>query len=356
MNVKRMWATGLVGAATVVVTPVWAGDTDNDGMDDAYESFFGLNPATNDAALDPDGDGLNNLAESLLGTDPFVADTDRDGFLDAADSNAISRALIPWGDPSFTRTNGVVYVWPDWMVAAFKSGGSWDTNVPAWHVANAETNEAGLNIEVDRTWLTNNLAMKLQLSGSAGAALYLDLYDTNGLIIVTNLLDNLLSGTGSIKTFSIPLETNLAAVGLWLRHGTGDVTVSEALLYIDQDGDGLDADQERQLGTSDLSLDSDQDGVRDDEEVRRGTDPANAASKNTVLYADSGIGNDGYDGLSATISGGHGPKATLGAVMQVACSGDTIRAAADDYMNEGGVLALLGKNLRLTLSGQVRIR
>lgn len=259
----------------------WALDGDEDGMPDAFEIFFGLNPLVNDSAGNPDSDGLDNLAESALWTDPFAADTDRDGFADGSDSNPVSRAYLPWGDPAFTATNETRYAWPAWMVAAFKDGGEWDANVPAWRVEAGETNAAGLNIAFDRALLTNDLRMRLDLDGAAGSELYLDLYGTNEAVVASNVLDNLFlsGGTGEVRVYSVPLEAHPEAAGLRLRHGTGEVGVAGGLLYVDKDGDGLDADQEAQLGTSDALSDSDGDGFGDWEETFiYGTGPADELS------------------------------------------------------------------------------
>jgi hypothetical protein len=57
------------------------------------------------------------------------------------------------------------------------------------------------------------------------------------------------------------------------------VSVSTNTLYVDQDHDGLDQEQEAQLGTSDLSADSDGDGLGDYDEVfTHSTNPAVADS------------------------------------------------------------------------------
>lgn len=62
-------------------------DSDNDGMDDEWETANGLVVGTNDAALDKDGDGLNNLKEYQMKTDPQNQDTDGDGLQDGPEVN-----------------------------------------------------------------------------------------------------------------------------------------------------------------------------------------------------------------------------------------------------------------------------
>lgn len=57
-------------------------DTDNDQMDDRWESANGLNPLVDDASLDNDRDGIANLIEFQLGLKPNNADSDGDGLYD----------------------------------------------------------------------------------------------------------------------------------------------------------------------------------------------------------------------------------------------------------------------------------
>src|SRR5207244_4961568 len=48
-----------------------SGDSDGDGLPDAWELAHGLNPNLNDANGDPDGDGISNFREFQRGTDPY---------------------------------------------------------------------------------------------------------------------------------------------------------------------------------------------------------------------------------------------------------------------------------------------
>lgn len=77
------------------------GDADGDGLDDNWETTFGLDPndnglnpnnngevgdPNNGAEGDPDSDGLTNLEEQTLGTLPNDDDSDNDGLLDGVET------------------------------------------------------------------------------------------------------------------------------------------------------------------------------------------------------------------------------------------------------------------------------
>ncbi|MCX6879613.1 MAG: VWA domain-containing protein [Verrucomicrobia bacterium] len=62
-----------------------AQDTDQDGMPDTWEVFYGTQRTVNDAAADPDLDNLSNLDEFLRGTNPNDPDTDNGGESDGSE-------------------------------------------------------------------------------------------------------------------------------------------------------------------------------------------------------------------------------------------------------------------------------
>lgn len=86
------------------VTPPPSPDSDGDGLPDAWESMFGLDPADpTDAGSDVDGDGLSALEEYQLGTDPLDPDTDGDGMLDGWE---VGKGLDPTVDDSWGDLDG----------------------------------------------------------------------------------------------------------------------------------------------------------------------------------------------------------------------------------------------------------
>lgn len=63
-------------------------DADSDGLPDAWERKFGLDPGNGaDAALDGDDDLLTNLQEFAAGTNPILQDTDGDGLDDGVETD-----------------------------------------------------------------------------------------------------------------------------------------------------------------------------------------------------------------------------------------------------------------------------
>ena len=68
------------------------GDTDNDGMPDSWEVYYGTDPLNDDAAEDKDSDGLRNIEEFQMGTRPCDPDTDNGG---AADGYEVQKGLCP---------------------------------------------------------------------------------------------------------------------------------------------------------------------------------------------------------------------------------------------------------------------
>ncbi len=70
-------------------------DSDNDGMSDRFEEFYGLNAnSAADANADPDRDGLSNKDEFDARTDPGDRDTDGDGAGDGVDPDPLNPEIF----------------------------------------------------------------------------------------------------------------------------------------------------------------------------------------------------------------------------------------------------------------------
>jgi len=396
-------------------------DADNDLISDAYELFFGLNPVSNDAGLDYDGDALLNIEEGKILTDPFEPDTDRDLFPDDFDEVPISRAYLQWGNPHFTTGDEYEYAHPNWLLGAYKNGGEWiydpETTQSCWYVSgHGGKGVDSLSIDLDRTILTNNLRHAVRLgraaqpvwpsdslnvasreygdgttsSRSVWPEVSIDLLDTNGMVIAENLFGNLLSVSNMTRDVVIPAEAGIqsnsailllniptekfpSAAVIQLRCKTGELAVYEGLLYIDEDGDGLDADQERQLNTSDYSIDSNNNGTNDyDECFNSGSSTNNPGGggggddgddhdgdgdeenkKKGVIYVDQAKGNDNLTGRAPDVSANKkGPKKTVHGGLSIAETNDTIIIRSGTY-NEN--LNIQGKDVKVIIEGKVRL-
>ena len=92
--------TGFDEVLAAPENPVFV-DTDNDGMEDAWEVAHGLDAGRDDRDGDADANGLTNIVEYVFGTDPGDDDSDGDGMPDGWEAGhgsdpAVNDAL---GDP-----------------------------------------------------------------------------------------------------------------------------------------------------------------------------------------------------------------------------------------------------------------
>ncbi len=135
-RLEEIWARSLV---FMVDTAGRAPDADKDGLPDAWEQRYGLNPFVADAQLDSDGDGRTNLEEYNAGTNPIIkeewvksiAETDLPFVTD-------TRVIVTGSNPSFDTafaviktsngficdTGGLYYDWdgdgiPNWWEARY---------------------------------------------------------------------------------------------------------------------------------------------------------------------------------------------------------------------------------------------
>jgi len=388
----------LIGAKSP--TPNMKADADGDGMPDIFEQKFHLDyKNSTDALLDYDGDSWVNAREAVFGTDPFAQDTDGDMIPDDLDENPVSRFFLQWGSPFFTDGDLYDYAKPNYCLGAWKDGGKWFSTINSkaglvvrkvgelstqsgWHAASRKSNVVeSLNVALDRTILTNNLVYAIHYIDSAQATLYLDLLADTGEVILEDLYGNLMGGSNeeAVVLLDVPTAAFTNAAVLQLRRGTGDVTVYAGMIYIDEDADGLDAEFERQNGTSDYNVDSDGDRIGDYEAYFHRTnnivpiEPGNGkpdddydddddqGGQKGIIYVDQVRGNDKHNGRAPSVSGKsretrdrHGPKKTVGKGMAAV---DKDRAhtlviqsgAYNENLNIGG------KNVRVVIEGNVKL-
>ena len=180
------------------------------------------------------------------------------------DSNALSRAVMMWGHPDFTSNNVYRYTGPQWWLGAGKEGGVWEDG-SSWVL---QTNAQGsLYMDLDRAILTNNLMMSVLQLNASNTLVTVDLVDTNGIVVATNVVGDITTDDGSeaVTHIEIPLTNYPSASQIVLNAQTAQVEykVFGTSLYIDSDQDGLDADQEKQVGTDDTKPDTDFDTLSD---------------------------------------------------------------------------------------------
>ena len=153
-----------------------------------------------------------------------------------------SYAYLRWGAEDTTDGDKALCLAPTWFVGAFKIGGEWNAEIPAWTVDREVDKDAILNMVVNRGVLATNAILVVNLYDQPGASLFLDLHDVQGKPVETNLYGNLLLGKDSTMTLylGVPLADYPAATCIQLRRGQGAMAVYDSLLCKGGDGDGIE--------------------------------------------------------------------------------------------------------------------
>jgi Mg-chelatase subunit ChlD len=79
-------------------------DSDQDGLPDAWEIFYGTNPKVPDEKTDPDQDGCTSLTEYSNGSNPLDADTDDGGENDCSEISGKKDLFDPLNDSIHTTS------------------------------------------------------------------------------------------------------------------------------------------------------------------------------------------------------------------------------------------------------------
>jgi len=227
-------------------------DADSDGMPDAWETLYSLNPADpSDAGLDPDHDGATNLEEYQQGTNPTVWNGPQSSYA----SMTIAGSFNGWDE---TSTNMVLisdYTW------------RFDT---AFSNQNGITFKMAANSAWDDEWGDNSTSStSIPLNDGA---------DHKGAdISITDLLNGHYRFTFNeqtlayqVQSISVPDCDDDSIDDRWERlHGLSSCNAQDR--YSDPDGDQLSNLQEFQLNGNPNLSDSDGDGASDYHEYIAGT-------------------------------------------------------------------------------------
>jgi autotransporter-associated beta strand protein len=139
-----------------------AKDTDNDLMDDDWETLYGLIVGVNDAAGDLDSDSSPNVQEYQRGTLPNKADTDNDGLTDGVetDTGTYVSATNTGSKPLNADTDGDTYT--DGYEVAYGTNPNVASSVPTitWDITAGDSIITGgsgtWDVLTTANWSTDN--------------------------------------------------------------------------------------------------------------------------------------------------------------------------------------------------------
>jgi hypothetical protein len=279
-------------------------DDDNDGMPDAWEIQYGLDPLVDDAQLDPDGDGIANIDEYGMGTDPVVSNTDAPIIIDDGDAGTlpsglwkISGGASPYGTQSIYSTEmGATYGYEAPLTGRYE--------VAMWWTYYS-TRCTSVPVEIyDGATLIDTIYLN-QLQQAGGQWTVLGTYDFSGSALVMVVAQDSSCSTGAdAMQFTKSDVTDIDGDGV---DDAQDAFPTDAAEWSDADGDGIgdnaDTDDdndgmpdawETQYGldplADDAQLDPDGDGFANIDEYGMGTDPVVGDDNVSIIIDDGDAG------------------------------------------------------------------
>lgn len=281
-------------------------DSDNDGIIDRIETFYGLNPSDgSDAFGDLDGDGVSNLNQYLQGIPPNAHttwyDVDGDGmttvfenFYQFNDGTFDDSAEDTDGDGLFNFEEAALILHPRSATTRIVAG----SPVEDW------THLLASNRLKPNDLLTRQASGDWDADGLPDAWEHrygLERNPGGGLLIRTPDGSADFDGDGLTNLAEFTLQTNPLIQD---EDNNGVIDGQD-----DSDGDGLTTAQEFQFGTNrqinDDDLDSDGDGISDAQELLSGTNQGNYTT-DTWGYRTFPISGSGTGPITAEDSDGDG--------------------------------------------------
>ncbi|MCK5018023.1 MAG: hypothetical protein KAS32_13285, partial [Candidatus Peribacteraceae bacterium] len=268
-------------------------DSDDDGMDDAWEVEYGTQPKVKDDDSDPDGDGLTNYEEynrqsPATGTPviswesytyPMNADSDNDGIDDGVELSG----FFPYKK---------VYAWNYWTESGEIALGDTETELPpgasaTYHIVIPSTEDIGVDYKI-KIYSSTEIFPDIIFGTSPNEISPSILHVADGYITESFTLDavNIISTSKVEVKITNPSTstTRLAFTSIILIRQGGLEPGNE-----DSDADGvIDGDERDMIDghiTFPLNYDTDGDMLSDGYEIRNGLNPNPDYAKrvNTIL-------------------------------------------------------------------------
>jgi len=348
-----------------------ASDADGDGMPDEWEVAHGLNPSSglSDSLVGwwqfREGGGTNSADRSGFGHTAYILYTNHVCWADDAPVGAALR-FDPGISGVVSGGNGGFVVVPGFSSMSLNT-----FTVAAWVRANTYPSYATIITKAsDHDDWTDGFSLYSEdashslsfyagnwgnggsncvFSGVGATGEWVHVcgtYDgTNASLYINGVFSGIASNVSGNVSSNDPLWIGSTFKnGWWLWDGEiADVRVYASALS-----------PNAICGLLEFATDLDGDGVANIDEYLRNTNPSSSASVNRVLYSDSDVGSELFDGYYSLVrGGGRGPKETLQQAINASVSGDTIELRGGAVFTDR-TLSPDGKVLLLRPVGSIR--